>query len=301
MILRWRLRIAARAFTCFWKTLAQEIPGSFLHLSIQGVAHWMTYWNTWNCTVLGEADCKDQFNRILPSDVPNHFQQATEWLRSQRRWRATQMFWSVHKYDKRLDRCGKASAYNFDILSHSELTELITFCLQDGSFCQGAGTCWSRAFALPMGGPFSAQVADLRSLWCFHLQKQRFDVLGELRSTDVGYPIWVSSTGRVIALAQFKDNILVSAKGPGASWAMSDVCLLVQHAWSLRVLCPCINDHVSDCYVLCDRGIVCPWDSYGTATWLGHCVCAPLNIDIVVAVKTGCPFAVLLGCDCNRA
>ena len=50
VIPRWRLRIAARAFTCFLKTLAQEIPGSFLHLSIQGVAHWMTYLNTWNCT-----------------------------------------------------------------------------------------------------------------------------------------------------------------------------------------------------------------------------------------------------------
>ena len=100
-----------------------------MHLSIQGVAHWMTDLNAWNCTVPGEADCKDQFNRILPSDILNHFQQATEWLRSQRRWRATQMFWSVHKYDKRLDRRGKASAYNFNILSHTELTDLITFCL----------------------------------------------------------------------------------------------------------------------------------------------------------------------------
>ena len=207
VIPRWRLRIAALAFTCFLKTLAREIPGSFLHLSIQGVAHWMTDLNAWNCTVLGEADCKDQFNRILPSDVLNHFQQATKWLRSQRRWRATQMFWSLHKYDKRLDRCGKASACNFDMLSHSELTDLITFYLQDDNFCQSAGTCWSQAFALPMGGPLSARAANLRSQWCFHLQKQRFHVFDELRSTDAGYPIWVSSTGRVIALAQFRDNI----------------------------------------------------------------------------------------------
>ena len=204
--------------------------------------------------MLGEAHYKDRFKRILPSGVLNHFQQATEWLRSQCRWRATQMFRFVHKYYKRLDRCGKASAYNFDILSHFELTELITFCPQDDTFCQSAGTCLSRVFALPMGGPLSAQAADLHSLWCFHLQKQRFHVLGELRSTDAGYPIWVSSTSRVIALAHFKDNILVAAKGPGASWAMCDVCLLLQHAWSLRVLYPCINDHVSDCRLCCMTG-----------------------------------------------
>ena len=35
---------------------------------------------------------------------------------------------------------------------------------------------------------------------------------------------------------------------------MSDVCLLLQHAWSLRVLCPCIKDHVSDCHLCCMTG-----------------------------------------------
>ena len=91
LIPRWKLRIAARAFTCFLKTLSQEISGSFLHLSIQGVAQWMTDLNSWNCTVIGEADCKDQFNRNLPADVLQHFDAATQWLRSQRGWRATQM------------------------------------------------------------------------------------------------------------------------------------------------------------------------------------------------------------------
>ena len=44
------------------------------------------------------------------------------------------MFWSIHKYDKCLDRCGKANAYNFDIMSHEELTNLIRFCLQEDRF-----------------------------------------------------------------------------------------------------------------------------------------------------------------------
>ena len=82
------------------------------------------------------------------------------------------MFWSLHKYDKTLDRAGKAAAFNFDVISHQELTELLQFCLQNDSFCVAAGSCWSRAFALPMGGLFSAQAADLHSLWCFHLRKQ---------------------------------------------------------------------------------------------------------------------------------
>ena len=149
---RWKLRIAARALTCFRKCLANEATGSFLHLSIKGVAGWMRNLNEWGCTIIGEADCKDQFNCILPSDVLNHFREATEWLCSQRRWRATQMFWFIHKYDKCLDRCGKASTYKFDILSHAELTQLIEFCPQDDSFCMAAGTCWSQALPYPWVG-----------------------------------------------------------------------------------------------------------------------------------------------------
>ena len=37
------------------------------------------------------------------------------------------MFWSRHKYDKRLDKCSKANEYNFDIISHEELVEVIPF------------------------------------------------------------------------------------------------------------------------------------------------------------------------------
>ena len=172
----------------------------------------------------------------------SHFHQATEWLCGARRWRATQMFWSVHKYDKSLDRCGKANAYNFDLLSHDELTRMIEFCLQDDSFCVASGTCWSRSFALPMGGPFSAQAADLHSLWSFHLYKQRFHGVGKLHFIDAGYPIYKNSAGRVLALAQFRDNILVAATGPGSTWTMRDVCGILQRIWSLCVLCPCISD-----------------------------------------------------------
>ena len=254
VIPRWRLRLAARAFTCFLKFLSSHITGSFLHQSIQDVGRWMLDLNTWHCTVIGEADCEDQFNRILPSDVLQHFHEATEWLRSECRWRAPQMFWSLHKYDKTLDRAGKAAAFNFDVISHQELTELLQFCLQTDSLCVAAGSCWSRAFALPMGGPFSAQAADLHSLWCFHLRKQQFYSLGKLSFTDAGYPVWVNSRGRVVSLAQFRDNILVASKGLGSSWAMADVCNILQRAWSLRVLCPCISNSVNTCQLTCMSG-----------------------------------------------
>ena len=83
---RWRLRIAVRAFTCFLKFLSKAVTGSFLHLSIQEVAGWLEDLNSWGCTVIGEADCKDQFNRILPSDMLKHFDEATKWLRNECQW-----------------------------------------------------------------------------------------------------------------------------------------------------------------------------------------------------------------------
>ena len=72
--------------------------------------------------MLSDDDCKDQFNRISPYDALKHFDEAAEWLGNERPWRASQMFWSIHKHDKCLDGCGKANAYNFDIMSHEERT-----------------------------------------------------------------------------------------------------------------------------------------------------------------------------------
>ena len=197
----WRLRIAARAITCFLRFLNKAVTASFLHLSIQEVARWLEYLNSWGCTVISDDDCKDQFNRISPYDALKHFDEAAEWLGNERPWRASQMFWSIHKHDKCLDGCGKANAYNFDIMSHEERTNLIRFCLQEDKFCVGAGRCWSRPFALPMGGPFSAQAADLHSIRKFHLHKQRFYALGELSFTAPGFPIWTNSNGRIVTLA----------------------------------------------------------------------------------------------------
>ena len=161
------------------------------------------------------------------------------------------MFWSIHRYDRSSDRCGKANAYNFDIISHDELTSLIRFSLHGDGFCIAVGHCRLRNFALPMGGPFSAQAADLHSIWKFHLHKQRFHVLGELSFTARGFPIWTNANGRTVSSTQFRYNILVAAVGSGASWAMADVCKLLADAWSLRVLCSCIIDSYTECLHEC--------------------------------------------------
>ena len=42
--------------------------------------------------------------------------------------------------------------------------------------------------------------------------------------------------------------------GAGSSWAMADVCNIVQRAWTLRVLCPCISDSITACQLACMSG-----------------------------------------------
>ena len=37
------------------------------------------------------------------------------------------MCWSIHKTNKSTDRAGKATYYNFSVILHAELVELITF------------------------------------------------------------------------------------------------------------------------------------------------------------------------------
>ena len=112
----------------------------------------------------------------------------------------------------------------------------------------------TKSVLLPIGGLFSAQAVDLHNLWCFHLYKQRFHGLGKMLFTDAGYPIWVNTAGRVLALAQYCDNVLVAAKGTGSTWAMHDVCAILQNIWSLRVPCPCITNDTPVCHLTCMPG-----------------------------------------------
>ena len=68
-----------------------------------------------------------------------------------RQWRATQMCWSVHKIDKSMDRAGKATNYNFSVISHVELIDRISFSLCRDNFCWAIGSAWQRLFCYPCG------------------------------------------------------------------------------------------------------------------------------------------------------
>ena len=59
-----------------------------------------------------------------------------------------------------------------------------------------------------MGGSFSAQAANLQSLWGVYSNKHLFCQLGTLHISKSGFPFWETPHG-IIPLCRFRDNILV--------------------------------------------------------------------------------------------
>ena len=156
VILRSRLRVAARAFACFVRTLVSELPACFLVLNVNDMGQWVNRLSSWSVEVIGEADCKEQFNNVHPATVLQHMKGAAAWLKQRRPWRATTLGWSIHKENKKLDRAGEAKKSTFDFLSMDALIELVHFPLLQDNIVLAAGEPWRRRGAIPMGGPFSA-------------------------------------------------------------------------------------------------------------------------------------------------
>ena len=154
---RSRSRVAARAFTCFVCTLVSELPACFLGLNLNDMGQWVNRFSGWSVEVIGEADCKEQFNNVHPATVVQHMKEASTWLKQQRRWRAATLGWSIHKENKKLDRAGEAKKSTFDFLSMDALIELVSFSLLQDNVVLAAGEPWRRSGAIQMGGPFSAQ------------------------------------------------------------------------------------------------------------------------------------------------
>ena len=71
----------------------------------------------------------------IPPLVVKYLKESTDWLNSKRQWRSTQMCWSIHQTDKAMDRSGKATDYNFSVISHAELVDLITFSFCSDNLC----------------------------------------------------------------------------------------------------------------------------------------------------------------------
>ena len=53
----------------------------------------------------------------------------------------------------------------FEYISEQHLEALVEFSLTKDIYAQAAGQLWCRSASIPMGGPFSAQGADLHSVW----------------------------------------------------------------------------------------------------------------------------------------
>ena len=91
---------------------------------------------------------------------------------------------------------------------------------------------WKRSDAIPMGGSFSAQCAELHSLWALKQVVEIMRRFGTLIEQEP-FPVWETPAGNTVSLSQFRDNVNVSAKGPSASNEMSRVCDAVSQCWNL--------------------------------------------------------------------
>ena len=74
IISRSHLRIAARAYTCFLRTLVSELPTAFLVRNLNDMGSWVRKLGSWSPQCIGEAGCKEQFDHVPPS--VNHMREA---------------------------------------------------------------------------------------------------------------------------------------------------------------------------------------------------------------------------------
>ena len=141
--------------------------------------------------------------------------QKENWLISglqDQRWKAEEMVWSIRP-NKQLDRAGVGTTSRFFHLPYTTLENLVYFSLLIDTYSQASGKLWSRTGAIPMGGPFSAQSADLRSIWGVQQHTHLMGRMGNLSFSPRGHPLWTTPRGNVLSLAQFRDNVLVGPKG----------------------------------------------------------------------------------------
>ena len=154
----------------------------------------------------------------------------------------TDIEWSIHKDSKMLDRAGRAKATKFWYITHTQMSDTITFEMHCNNFIRAVGGLWCRHGCILMGGSFSAQAADLHNLWKVYTNRQLLRRLGSLTVSEAGFPYWESPQG-ITALCQFRDNILIATTTPDteAHPIIAIVCNLLGEAWGLDVLCECMS------------------------------------------------------------
>ena len=165
---------------------------------------------------MSEPDCKEQFNFVQPADVC--MEKASSWLSSKRRWRMNEIVWSVHHMHSMLDRAGKATPSGFRYITHQQLCSIVDHELSNNNACWALGRVWVPPNCIPMGGPFSAQGADIQFLWQVYQHRGQFRPLGAPTVSPEGFPMWEGRWGRV-TMCQFRDNILIATDCPQSKQA----------------------------------------------------------------------------------
>ena len=166
---------------------------------------------------------------------------AVTWLGTKRRWNASELVWSIQvQYIESIFPPSTLRPGECDILLavHGHIHPSVRGPLVPN-------------WCVTNGGPFSAQSADLRSVWG---AKQRTDLLrrlGQLSFLPRGHPLWSTLGGNTVSLAQFRDNILVGVRGTTAVTEMQCVCNIPLETWRLPVLCDCMMETLRVCQGTC--------------------------------------------------
>ena len=141
-----------------------------------------------------------------------------------------------------------ATSENCWVLQHDRLARMLKFELLHNDVLQAVGERWSREISIPMGGPFSAQSADLHTLWGVKKSGKRLrDWVSQNLPKD-GYVYWSRAT-MWFSLAQFHDNVLLATNIPPGrrTTLVQEVCDLVSEIWRLEVLCDCVDAGAARC------------------------------------------------------
>ena len=243
-------------FTCFLNNLVREIPMSILRLSVTEMASRFHRCAENGFTAIAELECKDQFNNIEPGTIEEHLKADSEWLIARKWCRGKEVIWSVHHAHTKMDRAGKAFGGSFHCVIHDELVKIVSHELTNNNGCYSTGSLWARTNCIPMGGPFSAQGADLHLVWAAYTGRGKFTSLGKLEVTTKGWPVWHGRWGHT-SMCQFRDNILLAtdALARNRAGVVQTMREVLKSSWHLDVDCECISKKVHRCTSSCCNSV----------------------------------------------
>ena len=199
-ISRHTLCVAVFAFTCVSRCLVEGITASILVLRGSDIAPWVRKLSSQGATCMGEADCKERFKRIKPATAVQELRDASQYLYHKKRWGAVDIIWCVHRDCKALDGAGKAASASFWHFSHKDLVEIVRFSLTKDNHIWCSGTLWQHSDAIPLGGSFTAQCADVCSVWAFQVAVDKMRHFGRLVQT-APVLLWKTPCGNIVTVS----------------------------------------------------------------------------------------------------